>query len=217
MPAGQLGPMGPAARGVLTHLRARQMANPGRKVALILVSDGLPGACTRNDIPSIAMDLQAAFMGTPSIPTYVIGVFSQAELMRSQPQLDQLAMGGGTMTAFVLTATDDLNMRLLDALNQIRGAALACEYRIPAPQAGGSIDYGKVNVRYTGAAGPQNIPYVERMDRCDPMRGGWYYDTNPAMGKPARVMICPASCSQFKTDKSAQVELVFGCATQGID
>ena len=131
-------PMGPAIRGVLKHLQARQQANPGRKVALILASDGLPGGCTRNDIPSIAMDLNAAFMATPSIPTYVIGVFSPTELARAQPQLDQLAMGGGTNTAFVLTANDDLNMRLLEALNQIRGAALACEYQIPAPDEGRS-------------------------------------------------------------------------------
>ncbi len=88
--------MGPAVRGVLKHLQARLQANPGRKVVLVLASDGLPGGCARNDIPSIAMDINAAFMATPSIPTYVIGVFSQTELARAQPQLDQLAMGGGT-------------------------------------------------------------------------------------------------------------------------
>jgi hypothetical protein len=155
-------------------------------------------------------------MGPPSVPTYVIGVFSQLELAMAGPQLAQLAMAGGTNQAFVLTATDDLNMRLLDALNQIRGAALACEYRIPAMQAGG-VDFGKVNVRYTSAAGPQDIPYVERMDRCDPMRGGWYYDVHPSMGRPTRVLVCPATCSRFKSDGSAQVELVFGCATRVID
>jgi hypothetical protein len=205
-------PMGPAVRGVLKHLQQRLQANPGRKVALVLASDGLPGACDRNDIPSIAMDLSAAFMATPSIPTYIIGVFSSFELARAQPQLDQLAMGGGTSKAFVLTAQDDLNMRLLEALNQIRGAALACEYKIPQPMKG-DLDFGKVNVRYTSAAGPENIPYVERMDRCDPMRGGWYYDVHPSMGKPSRVMVCPATCTRFKTEKSSQVELVFGCAT----
>jgi hypothetical protein len=210
-------PMGPAVRGVLRHLQARLQANPGRKVALILASDGLPSGCTGNDVPSVAMDLNGAFMSMQSIPTYVIGVFSPTEVMRAQTQLDQLAMGGGTDKAFILTATDDLNMRLLDALNQIRGAALACEYKIPEPQQGGDLDFGKVNVRYTGAAGPENIPYVERMDRCDPTRGGWYYDVHPNMGKPARVMVCPATCTRFKTEKSSQVELVFGCATQVIN
>jgi hypothetical protein len=209
-------PMGPAVRGVLAHLRARLQADPGRKVALILASDGLPGGCQRNDTPSIAADLTAAFMGPPSIPTYVIGVFSQGELPQAEPQLTQLAMAGGTTRAFVLTATADLNTRLLDALNQIRGAALACEYRIPTMQMGG-VDFAKVNVRYTGSAGPQDIPYVERMDRCDPTRGGWYYDVHPSMGRPSRVLVCPATCTRFKSDGSAQVELVFGCATRVVD
>ena len=182
-------PAGPAA------------GQPRSQVALVLASDGLPGGCTRNDIPSIAMDLRPRSWPTPSIPTYVIGVFSRTELARAQPQLDQLAMGGGTNKAFLLTANDDLNMRLLEALNQIRGAALACEYRIPTPDKG-DLDFGKVNVRYTSTGVPENIPYVERMDRCDPMRGGWYYDVHPSMGKPTRVMVCPATCTRFKTEKS---------------
>jgi hypothetical protein len=210
-------PLGPAVRGVLAHLRARLMADPARKVALILATDGLPGGCQRTDIPTVAADLTAAFMGPPSIPTYVIGVFSPAELAGARPQLDQLAVGGGTKQAFVLSATDDLNMRLLQSLDEIRGAAgLACEYRIPAPQAG-KLDFAKVNVRYIRTAGPENIPYVERMDRCDPMRGGWYYDVHPSMGTPTRVIVCPTTCNQFKTDPAGGVELAFGCATQGID
>jgi len=209
-------PMGPAVRGVLGHLRAHLAANPGRKAVLVLASDGLPGNCQRNQIPDIAADLAEAFAGTPSIPTYVIGVFTPMELDDAQPQLNQLAMGGGTNTAFVLSATDDLNMRLLEALNQIRGSALACEYTIPDSQSG-SLDFGKVNVRYTGSAGPEDILYVEQMDRCDPQRGGWYYDVHPSMGRPQRVLVCPATCARFKNDQSAQVELVFGCATRGVD
>jgi hypothetical protein len=209
-------PMGPAVRGVLNHLRARLAANPGHKVALILASDGLPSGCQRGDIASIAADLNAAFAGSPSIPTYVIGVFSQSELAMARPQLDSLAAGGGTGQAFVLTASDDLNARLLEALEQIRGFAVACDYRIPAP-AVGSLDYGKVNVRFSGAAGPENVPYVESIDRCDPVRGGWYYDVHPAAGKPGRVLMCPATCSRFKAERSVQVDLVFGCATQNID
>jgi hypothetical protein len=49
-------PMGPAVRGVLTQLRAHLAANPGRKVALVLVGDGLPGGCAMNDIPSSRPD-----------------------------------------------------------------------------------------------------------------------------------------------------------------
>jgi Mg-chelatase subunit ChlD len=206
-------PLGPAVRGVLDHLRARLMADPARKAALVVTSDGLPDGCERNDVGAVAADLAAAFGGAPSIPTYMIGVFTVEELAMARPQLDMLAQSGGTKQAFLLTAGEDLNMRLLDALNQIRGAVLACEYRIPA----GTLDFGKVNVRHTSPAGPQNIPYVETMNRCDPMRGGWYYDVPPSAGTPTRIIVCPATCASFTAEKSAQVDLVFGCATQRID
>jgi hypothetical protein len=209
-------PMGPAVRGVLAHLRARLQANPGRRAALILTGDGLPeGSCPMNDIPTIAADVAAAYAGPPSIPTYVIGVFGAAELATAQPEMDRLAMAGGSNKAFVLEANADLTQRLQQALEQIRGAALACEYRIP-PASGGSIDFGKVNVRYSGPGGAENVPYVERADRCDPMRGGWYYDVVPAMGMPARILTCPATCRRFNTEKNGKVELVFGCGAQVI-
>jgi hypothetical protein len=209
-------PLGPAVRGVLAHLRQRLMADPARKAALVVTTDGLPEGCERNDIAAIAADIAAAFKGPPSLPTYLIGVFSTNEIAMARPQLDTLAKSGGTNQAFVLTAGEDLNMRLLDALNQIRGAVLACEYRIPAMPAG-NLDFGKVNVRHIGPAGPENVPYVETMSRCDPARGGWYYDVAPAAGTPTRIIVCPATCASFTAEKSAQVELAFGCATQGID
>jgi Mg-chelatase subunit ChlD len=214
VPFGQT-PMGPAVRGVLAHLRAHLMAHPGHKVALVLASDGLPGGCMMNDIPSIAGNLRAAFLGAPSIPTYVIGVFTPMELANARAQLDMLAMAGGTNQSFLLTSTPDLTQKLQQALDQIRGAALACELTIPAP-AMGAIDFSRVNVRHTGAAGPEDLLYVETADRCDPTRGGWYYDVPPAQGTPTRILVCDASCRRFKMDATARVDLLFGCATKVI-
>jgi hypothetical protein len=210
-------PMGPAVRGALGQLRAHLQANPGRKAVLVLVGDGVPSpTCPMNDIPAIATDIGGAYMGAPSIPTYVIGVFTQEELRMSQMLLDTLAMAGGSNRAIVLAANNDLTQRLQEALNQIRGAALACEYQIPPPS-GGRIDFSKVNVRYSGGGATENIPYVERADRCDPMRGGWYYDVPPAMGVPTRILTCEATCRRFRTDNAGKVELVFGCGTQVIN
>jgi hypothetical protein len=210
-------PMGPAVRGALAHLQAHLMAHPGRKAALVLAGDGVPSAtCEMNDIPSVAATIGAAFTGTPAIPTYVIGVFGDQELTAAQREFDQLAMAGGSTRAFVLAANDDLTMRLQEALAQIRGAALACEYQIPAPT-GGRIDFTKVNVRYTAGAGPENIPYVERADRCDPTRGGWYYDVPPATGVPTRILVCAATCTRFSREQTGKVDLVFGCGTQVIN
>jgi hypothetical protein len=210
-------PMGPAVRGVLTHLRAHLAANPGRKAALVLVGDGLPSGCEMSDIPAIATNLGAAVMGAPSIPTYVIGVFAPDAVAASQPEMDRLAMAGGTTRSFLLTSTPDLTQRLQQALDQIRGAAIACEFTIPPPKAGaGAIDFTKVNVRHTSAAGTEDLLYVGTADKCDPMRGGWYYDVPPGMGTPSRILVCDSSCRRFKMDAAAKVDLLFGCATKVI-
>ena len=210
-------PMGPAVRGALEHLRARLVANPGRKVALILVSDGLPSPCDNDmnpgDIASIEGSVRTAATGASPIGTHVIGVFTPGELLQAQATLNRVAAAGGSGEAIVLTSNDDLAPRLLEALSQIRGAALACEYKIPAA-AGGQLDFGKVNLRYTASTGPESLPYVERAERCDSARGGWHYDVVPAAATPTRVVVCPSTCRRFRSDQKARIELVFGCATE---
>jgi hypothetical protein len=211
-------PMGPAVGGALAYLRAHLGSSPGRKAVLIVASDGVPFGCdssAMNDIPSIAANLAAAFSETPSIPTHVIGVFAPAEVMMSRPELDKLAAAGGSNQAIILEADADLSQRLQEALDQIRGAALACDFEIPAPS--GRIDFARVNVRYSAGGSDENVPYVESPDRCDPVRGGWYYDVVPAMGVPERVLMCGVTCRRFQSAPDGKVELVFGCATQVID
>ncbi len=209
-------PMAAAVAGALGQLRAQLAADPRRKAVLVLASDGVPSDCpgaaasvARIDIVSA---LGEAFKGTPSIRTYVIGVFSAGEMASSGAVMDRFAAAGGTDKAFVVSTSNDLTQRLQESLDHIRGAALACEYQIPTPSTG-RIDFGQVNVRYTGLAGPENIPYVERPERCDPARGGWYYDTPPGQGVPTRILMCDATCRRFTAETSARVELVFGCAT----
>jgi hypothetical protein len=210
-------PTGPAVEGALAHARMHQMANPTHRVALVLATDGVPADCMPMDAAGISALVGAAGAASPSISTYVIGVFTPAEAPMASPLLQQLATAGGTGMPFVLTAGDDLGQRFQEALDKIRGSALPCEFMIPAPSGGGAIDFGKLNVRWKGASGEEDIPYVGSVDRCDPMRGGWYYDVPPAMGTPGRVLVCPASCNRFKADGTANVSLVFGCKTRVIE
>jgi Mg-chelatase subunit ChlD len=210
-------PTGAAVAGVLAQARAHQTANPDHRVALVVATDGVPSACEPMDGPGIAALIRAARAASPSIGTYVIGVFTQEEAAMAAGLLQQLATAGGSDAAFVLDASADLGQKFQQALDRIRGAALPCEFTIPPPSAG-AIDFAKVNVRHQGGAAPaMDLPYVATADRCDPARGGWYYDVLPSMGRPGRVLICPASCSRFKADAAANVSLVFGCATRVIE
>jgi hypothetical protein len=208
--------MGPALEGALGYLRRWQLDHPQRKAALVLITDGEPTSCSPISIPGLAGEISAARMGTPSIPTYAIGVFSGSGLAGGRRNVEAFASAGGTDMPFVIEATGDLATRLQTALAQIRGAALPCEFLIP-PGTGGRVDYGKVNLTFQGTGTPEEtVPYVERADRCDPVRGGWYYDVHPMTGVPGRVVACEASCRQFKGDSAGMVSLTFGCATRTI-
>jgi hypothetical protein len=206
-----------AVDGALRHLQMKAMADATRKPVLVLATDGLPQGCApANSVGAAAGFLSQGFMppmGARSIPTYVIGVFAQTELARANPALMQLATAGGTGMPFVLTAGQDLGQRFIEALNQIRGQALGCEFMIPPPKMG-AIDFKKVNVRWTGPAGSEDLIYVGSADKCDPARGGWYYDVDPATGTPTRVRLCDATCMKVKGATDAQVELLFGCVTK---
>jgi hypothetical protein len=50
------------------------------------------------------------------------------------------------------------------------------------------------------------------------MRGGWYYDADPATGgTPTRIIVCEATCKKWKGDAMASVDLRVGCRTRVID
>jgi hypothetical protein len=210
-------PTTPAVSGALDHLRAQAMINPGHKMALVLMTDGLPIGCTGNTAAAVSAAIMAARTGTPAINTYVIGVFGDGQF-GGPTSVDQWAAAGGTGMATVLRPNADFARNLLATLNGIRGAALPCEFAIPPPRAaGGKLDYGKVNVRYSGAGAPLDIGYVGTADRCDATAGGWYYDADPRLASPTRVLVCPATCNRYKGEPSARVDLIFGCATKVIE
>jgi hypothetical protein len=210
-------PMGPAVAGALAHARAHQAANPTRRVAMVLATGGVPGLCSPQDDAGIAAPVAAASMGAPPISTYAIGVFaSSLEVAEGGAVLDKVASAGGTGKPFVLNSDPILARTFLDALQKIRQATLPCEFLIPRPN--GPIDFGKVNVRLQDAAGTaQEIPYVTAVNRCDPTKGGWYYDVDPAMAAPSTVVTCPATCDRFKAGSNANVSLVFGCKTRVLE
>jgi hypothetical protein len=211
-------PMVLAVDSGFAALRARQMAFPNRRQALVLSTDGLPSGCgLTQSVAAVVDHIGKAQTATPSIPTYVVGVFAPEELAMAQPALQMFAQRGGTGTPFLLSTGDDLNQKLLAALQKIRGQVVACEYTIPAASMG-ALDFAKVNVRTTSQGATAELAYVTSADKCSADKGGWYYDRVPASGMPpARVMICPSSCARLSSDSGAQVELVFGCATRTID
>ncbi len=209
-----LTPTGPALAGAIQSAAARAAASPDRKPAVVLVTDGLPTECTPVDIPGIAALAATGAGGAPPIATFVIGVFAPDEAAIASTNLSALAAAGGTGSAVVIDTGQNVTQALQAALNQIRTKAVACEYKIP-PATTGTIDFRKVNVQLTGAGGAvTTIGYVTSKTGCDPARGGWYYDVDPATGAtPTSIIACGATCTQFRAQATTRVDIVLGCAT----
>ena len=206
-------PTGPALQGAIDHAKAWAIAHPTHKVVALLATDGLPTECSPLDNAGLAGIAAAGLAGDPSVPTFVIGVFSGKDAM-AQATIDAIAKAGGTGTGFYIDAQQYVDQAFLDALNAIRGAKLACEYQLPPPPMGESLDFNKVNVLHTpdGQAEPNVVLYVGSADKCDPVTGGWYYDIDPQMGgTPTKILMCPETCATLGL--GGQVEIQLGCET----
>lgn len=190
----------PALTGAIDYAKAYTMNTPGRTAAVLLVTDGIPNGCN-STIAAAAMVAQQAFMGTPPIKTYVVGLGNTAAL-------DQIALAGtGGMTHY-FPATGNVADALVTALKQIT-SQISCNYAIPMRS---SLDPSLVNVQITvGANGtPMDIGKVNDASAC-PAAGGWYYDNN---AKPTQIVLCPQSCDPLKMNVGSSVEVLYGCASR---
>ncbi|MCC6214740.1 MAG: hypothetical protein IT376_07710 [Polyangiaceae bacterium] len=207
-------PTADAAQAMYTYLAAIPLALVPASRFLIVITDGK--ATCGNTGAQLLAAVTAAAAATPPARTFVVGV-PGSEGFRAE--LSQAAQAGGTapvgcspngptychfdMTPY--STPSELATKLGAALADIQGMA-TCDYEIPAGPGGGTIDFGRVNVRYTrGAGGQEELP---QDSAC--ATGGWRYD-DP--GKPSRIVLCPATCSQVQADAGARVDVLFGCPT----
>jgi hypothetical protein len=218
MPNGQT-PTEPALAGAIQQASTWAKAHPDHRVITVLATDGLPTECTAanvaNPVVPVAAIAAAGLAATPSIETFVIGVFGPDDVTSGAPgNLDEIATAGGNMQAFIVDTTKDVTTQFLAALDAIRGGKLDCAFQIPQPGAGETLAYEKVNVQVKTAAGTSKLFYVADPKLCDPTTGGWYYDQDPTMGAvPTQIIACPTSCTSFQAAKDASVEIALGCQT----
>ncbi len=93
----------------------------------------------------------------------------------------------------------------------ISGAQIACEWDIPDPPPGQTLDPTKVNVRFDdGLGGGFSIGNVETAADCAYVGDGWYYD-NPAA--PTKILACPQTCEKIQGADAAMIVVELGCET----
>ncbi|HYP74927.1 MAG TPA: VWA domain-containing protein [Polyangiaceae bacterium] len=218
MPGGDT-PTAPALGGAIAQARAWAKAHPDHRVVVVLATDGLPTNCTptaTNAVNAVAALARAGVTGDPSINTFVIGVFGPDDVRNGAPgNLNQIAQQGGTNQAFIVDTQRDVTMQFQDALDAIRGARLACQYQVPEPMSGGTLEYEReVNVTLTNGKEKTFVYYVTDEAGCDPRTGGWYYDIKPSVGTPTKIIACPTTCSAFQAaPNGASVSIELGCLT----
>jgi hypothetical protein len=211
-------PTGPALSGAIAQARSWATAHPDHRVIAVLATDGLPTECTPDKIDSVAALAAKGVSDSPSINTFVIGVFGPDDVASGAPgNLDQIARQGGTNKAYIVDTQKDVTTQFQAALDAIRGARLACEYQIPEPTSGGTLNfYAHVNVALSNGTQKDDVYFVTNAAGCDASTGGWYYDVELDSGAlPTKIIACPATCNDFQAAPSgASVSIELGCETR---
>jgi hypothetical protein len=190
-----------AEQGAITYAQSVKAGlTNNEKVAIVLVTDGDPMFCgSGNTVTAVA---NAASAVASTIPTYVVGIGS------SLTNLKTIATAGGTTAILVDTSNPtQLSSDLQNALGSIANAQLGCEYGLPAPPSGKSLDVNAVNVDYTPSGQPQTT-LTYSADCSD--ANGWHYDSTSA---PSKIEMCPTICNTLKADKGGKIDIIFGCTT----
>jgi hypothetical protein len=219
-------PTAPALSGAMDRAAMQAIDNPTHRVIAVLATDGLPTDCVTNDIQTVDQAVTAVaaiaatgFASSPSIATYVIGVFAPDD-PDPMTKLDQLASAGGTDHAFIVDSSQDVSQQLIDALASIRSGTLNCELQLPDPPDGQKLDYHLVNVQFTSENEQHELLYVRSAAGCDKAELGWYYDVDPDAGDgtPTQIRVCDKTCNDFHDlSGDASVEIKLGCATHAPD
>jgi hypothetical protein len=209
---GGLRPTLPALRGALQFAQKWQNGNP-RLIAFVLVTDGYATECDLDmthatALANDALQMQGLFAGGPSIRTYVIGIAAD------RFYLDQIAKAGGTLESTIVdgpNAPDQFVAALSNVSTTITSGRMSCEFTLPAPLPGQTIDPSKSQAVYKPFVGNnQMFPQVANAAQCGGINGGWYFDSST---NPSTVTLCPCSCSSIA---SGSIEFRFGCFPQGI-
>jgi len=126
-----------------------------------------------------------------------------------QVYIDLVAQTGGVAGDLCLQDFAPVFDALADAV--IGASRLDCEWTIPPPPPGQTLNPSLVNVQYT----PSSTGTGETVFHHDAVTGcganeGWHYDNNAA---PTKVIACPATCTRLQADANAKLDVLFGCET----
>jgi hypothetical protein len=205
----------PAVMGGIAYAKRLMADHPGAKAVVVLVTDGEPalynptagtidincaplGSTLTNTIADIVSVTNAAYRGTPSVMTYVIGIGE------AQDNMSAIATAGGTQ--FIqLDATQppaQTRTKLTTALQNIRTTQFQCGMPIPF-SAGFRPDLLSVSFKHSNGT----VEGFSMSATC--ANAGWYVDNEVA---PSQIILCPSTCASIQCDLAGTLQLQLACA-----
>lgn len=94
------------------------------------------------------------------------------------------------------------DMFTLMAYGVIEGAQVACEFLIPEPPVGETLNLATVQVQYTSGANVVTFDQVPSLADCT---DGKFYIAGD------QIILCPTTCDVVRADENAEIDIKFGC------
>jgi hypothetical protein len=114
---------------------------------------------------------------------------------------------------FDMTQSTDFAGALAGALETIAAAVMSCDFQIPPPPTGKTLDTGTINVVYQKAGNLNDQYLILQSDSTCPadasgQQQGWYLNDQTGL-----ISLCPTSCNMVKQDIRAVLHVRVGCET----
>ena len=212
----------PAVTGAIDAAKAWAAAHPTHEVVVIFATDGLPTLCD----PAIPGDAStpegvahvagAAGAGVAAgIDTYVIGVFAPNEEATSPPSLNEIAMAGGTGSAFVIQTSEDVTGKLTDALTTVRERAARCTIAISSSN-GAPIDLAQAHLSLKHPDG-STVALQRFASQADCTSAGYFpAPSSDMMSGAGKVVLCSDTCTAEYAAPGTMVDVVLTCDTSAL-
>lgn len=88
---------------------------------------------------------------------------------------------------------------------------LGCEYPVPAPPNGETLDPNQVNVLYTPSGSETELIARDTTAGCEEGADGWQWNATEDT-----ILLCGTTCERIKNDPEGDVEIKFGCKTTDV-
>ncbi len=164
---------------------------------VVFVTDGYPNWCGSNHaaFAKVAGDAYKSF----GVKTYAVGIVGASTSL-----LNKIASAGGTSSGIFIDNNNQIEQKLIAAMNKIKGDSVSCDFLLPA---NGQYDAEDATVIYTPSGGGSAITMarVANQNKCGL---GWYFDDPNNITK---IHLCPATCSMVQNDAGAEIDISFGC------